>query len=121
MEEKQIREYLNKYSITSKNLLAEHIQQLKRNTKPNIELISELVYVLEDEVNVFFNNTPKPNTTSYNFTFDLDKVKGCPKGGLQCFCDGSCHEKKSLDFKADSTFLPKYRQADLSEMLQKNI
>lgn len=53
MSEQQIKEYLKKYSITSKELLASHIEELKRNTKPNAKLISELVYVLADEKSVF--------------------------------------------------------------------
>lgn len=53
MSEEQIKEYLEKYNITSKELLAIHIEQLKKNTKPNIRLISELFYVLEDENSVF--------------------------------------------------------------------
>lgn len=53
MTEEQITEYLSKYVITSKELLAEHILQLKRNTYPNVGLISELVHVLEDEFSVF--------------------------------------------------------------------
>ena len=123
MTEEQIKEYLDKYSLNTKDLLANHIMHLKRNTKPNTRLISELVYVLVDEENLFFNifsakkdkilggykkptvkssstryEFPKEETrTSYNVIFDLNKVQGCPKGGLQCFCDGSCHEKKSFD------------------------
>lgn len=126
MTEEQIKEYLNKYGLNTKDLLANHIMHLKRNTKPNTGLISELVYVLEDEGNLFFNifsakkdkilggykkptvktnstryEFPKEEThTSYNAIFDLNKVQGCPKGGLQCFCDGSCHEKRSLDYSA---------------------
>lgn len=48
MTKKQIIDYLKKYSINSKEELAFHIQELKSNTTPNIALISELVYVLED-------------------------------------------------------------------------
>jgi hypothetical protein len=55
MTEQQIKDYLKKYSLTTKEKLAEHIAQLKRNTKPNLELISELNYVLVDEENLFFN------------------------------------------------------------------
>jgi hypothetical protein len=55
MTETQIKEYLNKYSLTTKEKLAEHITQLKRNTKPNLELVSEINYVLVDEENLFFN------------------------------------------------------------------
>lgn len=48
MTNEQINEYLVKYKISSKEDLANHIQELKRNTIPNTRLISELVYVLED-------------------------------------------------------------------------
>ena len=48
MTEQQIKDYLEKYSLTTKEKLAEHITQLKRNTKPNLELVSELNYVLVD-------------------------------------------------------------------------
>ena len=52
MTTEQITEYLNKYSITSRELLAEHILQLKRNTYPNVELISELVWYLNEKFSV---------------------------------------------------------------------
>ena len=45
----QIKEYLQKFRITSKEQLATHIEELKRNTVPNTKLIRELVYVLEDD------------------------------------------------------------------------
>lgn len=45
----QIKEYLEKYNIKNKENLASHIEELKRNTVPNTKLISELVYVLEDD------------------------------------------------------------------------
>jgi hypothetical protein len=53
MTEQQITDYLKKYNINSKEQLAVHILELKRNTRPNVGLISELVYVLEDENSVF--------------------------------------------------------------------
>ena len=55
MTNEQIKDYLEKYSLTTKEKLAQHILELKRNTKPNLELISELNYVLVDEENLFFN------------------------------------------------------------------
>lgn len=109
MTGEQIKEYLDKYSLNTKDLLANHIIHLKRNTKPNTELISELSYVLLDEEKVFFSVLPtKINSTrhksrgrdTHSVLFDLERVKSCPKGGLQCFCDGSCHEKRSLDYSA---------------------
>lgn len=45
----QIKEYLEKYNIKNKEDLVKHIEELKRNTIPNTKLISELVYVLEDD------------------------------------------------------------------------
>ena len=59
METARIAEYLNKYSITTKELLAEHILQLKRNTYPNVELISELVCILNDKFSVLNSFYPK--------------------------------------------------------------
>lgn len=109
MTGEQIKEYLDKYGLNTKDLLANHIVQLKSNTKPNTWLISELSYVLLDEENVFFSIFPtKINSTrhksrggdTHSVLFDLERVKSCPKGGLQCFCDGSCHEKRSLDYSA---------------------
>ena len=55
MTNEQIKDYLNKYSLTSKEKLAQHIIELKHNTKPNTALISELSYALIDEENLFFN------------------------------------------------------------------
>lgn len=52
MTEQQIKEYLQKYNITSKELLSTHIEELKRNTIPNLRLISELVFISEDS---FYN------------------------------------------------------------------
>lgn len=49
IDKEQIKEYLQKFRITNKEQLATHIEELKRNTVPNTELISELVYVLEDD------------------------------------------------------------------------
>lgn len=60
MSEKQIKDYLEKYNITSKELLAKHIEELKRNTKPNTKLISELVWVLEDFFFSFFERSSCP-------------------------------------------------------------
>ena len=63
MTVEQITEYLSKYVITSKELLVEHILQLKRNTYPNVGLISELVYVIEDEFSVLNSFSAKTNKT----------------------------------------------------------
>ena len=48
MTTEQITDYLDKYVIKSEGGLATHIDKLKRNTHPNLSLISELAYVLED-------------------------------------------------------------------------
>lgn len=61
MSEQQIKEYLQKYNITSKELLASHIEELKRNTKPNTKLISELVWVLNDFFFSFFERSSCPD------------------------------------------------------------
>jgi len=84
MTETQIKEYLNKYSLTTKEKLAEHIEQLKRNTNLNLELISELAFVLADEENLFFNvfggQSPLMKcgekwTPDYVTTLHADKIK----------------------------------------------
>lgn len=54
MSEQQIKDYLEKYRIKSAPQLADHIGELKRNTIPNVVLISELVYILEDDSSFFF-------------------------------------------------------------------
>lgn len=70
---KQITEYLNKYRLINKKLLANHILELKRNTIPNTPLISNLVWALED--NSFFplrieEEENKPKEIKSN-TFDI--------------------------------------------------
>lgn len=55
MSEEQIKDYLQRYEIKSEDGLANHILQLKTNTFPNIKLISELVWVLEDKESVFYS------------------------------------------------------------------
>lgn len=65
MDTQQIADYLEKYNIKSKEQLASHIRDLKKNTFPKIGLISELVWVLEDE-NSFFSS------------FSAEKVKKEP-------------------------------------------
>jgi hypothetical protein len=44
----QIKDYLQKYRITSPNQLSTHIEQLENNTRPNKTLIFELYNYLED-------------------------------------------------------------------------
>ena len=55
MDDNQIKDYLQRYEIKSEDGLANHILQLKTNTFPNIKLISELVWVLEDKESVFYS------------------------------------------------------------------
>ena len=40
MTETQIKDYLKKYRINSEEQLAKHIEELKRNTIPNNEIIA---------------------------------------------------------------------------------
>ena len=44
--EHSVEEYLNKQGIEEFDKLAQHIMELKRNTKPNVALISELADIL---------------------------------------------------------------------------
>jgi hypothetical protein len=48
MTTEQIKDYLQKYRITSPNQLSTHIEQLENNTRPNKTLIFELYNYLED-------------------------------------------------------------------------
>ena len=75
MTTEQITEYLNKYSITSRDLLAEHILQLKRNTYPNVELISELVCILNDKLSVFKSFSAKIEREYKHKDFILDETR----------------------------------------------
>ena len=88
MKKEQISVYLDKHNLMSKVSLANHILELKRNTNPDVAFISKLVYLLENSKDVSFTSLMSQT---------MNKIKNCPKGGLQCFCDGSCNEKKSLD------------------------
>jgi hypothetical protein len=45
----QIKEYLSKYRITSKEMLEKHIEELSRNTTVDKDLVFMLVSVLDDE------------------------------------------------------------------------
>ena len=102
MTETQIKDYLKKYRIDSEESLAKHIEELKRNTKPNNEIIFTLVDLLLNEKSVllsfFRENSKERGETAYIRTvtpFFLDEMLG--KCSTQCFCDGSCkkpQEKK---------------------------
>lgn len=102
MTDTQIKDYLKKYRIDSEEQLAKHIEELKRNTKPNNEIIFPLVDLLLNEKSVllsfFRENFKEREETVYVRTvtpFFLDEMLG--KCSSQCFCDGSCkkpQEKK---------------------------
>ena len=95
MTNTQIKDYLKKYRIDSEESLAKHIEELKRGTKPNNEIIFPLVDLLLNEKSVllsFFRENKKQETITPLF---LDEMLG--KCSSQCFCDGSCkklQEKK---------------------------
>ena len=102
MTNEQIKDYLKKYRIDSEEQLAKHIEELKRNTKPNNEIIFPLVDLLLNEkavlLSFFRENSKERGETAYVRTvtpFFLDEMLG--KCSTQCFCDGSCkkpQEKK---------------------------
>lgn len=81
MSEQQIKDYLKKFAIFTKEDLATHIEQLKRNTKPNTRLISELVWVLDD---FYFNFLPTEKTEKpqKNLNNHISEVLDIP-----CFLD----------------------------------
>jgi hypothetical protein len=92
MTNEQIKDYLKKYRIDSEEQLAKHIEELKRNTIPNNEIIFPLVDLLVNEKAVllsFFAENKKQEIFTRTITpFFLDEVLG--KCSTQCFCDGSC-------------------------------
>ena len=108
-----------KYFVRGKEVSKEEYQ----NCKPNGYscFLGNEIHLSDLAEGLFHHNTTLKNDISYNVTSDLNKVRGCPKGGLQCFCDGSCHEKKPLDFEINSKELPKVAPADLSKMLSRSI
>ena len=62
MTNEQIKNYLEKYRIDSEESLAKHIEELKRNTIPNNEIIFPLVDMLVNEksvLNSFFAENKK--------------------------------------------------------------
>lgn len=96
MIQEQIKDYLKKYRIDSEEQLAKHIEELKRNTKPNNEIIFPLVEMLLNEksvLNSFFSENKKQEMFTRTVTpFFLDEMLG--KCSTQCFCDGSCKKPK---------------------------
>lgn len=99
MTNEQIKNYLKKYRIDSEEQLAKHIEELKRNTIPNNEIIFPLVDLLVNKkavLNSFFAENKKQEMFTRTVTpFFLDEMLG--KCSTQCFCDGSC--KKSQEKK----------------------
>ena len=69
MTNEQIKDYLKKYRIDSEEQLAKHIEELKRNTKPNNEIIFPLVDLLLNEKSVllsfFRENSKERGETAY--------------------------------------------------------
>ena len=81
MTDTQIKDYLKKYRIDSEESLAKHIEELKRNTIPNNEIIFPLVEMLVNEKSVllsfFRENSKERGETAYIRTvtpFFLDEA-----------------------------------------------
>lgn len=117
MTTEQITEYLNKYSITTKELLAEHILQLKRNTYPNVELISSLVCILYDKFSVFNSFSPKTNKTKEEIlhTICMEQVDKLLEKEYMVFNDFI--DKKSISFMPDGTYYYKGKEITNKQML----
>ena len=90
MTEQQIKDYLQKYKITSEELLANHIEQLKRNTVVNNELIFPLVEMMLNNKSVllsFFREIKKEETAP----FFLDEVVGAHTSTIHKSREGETH------------------------------
>ena len=78
MTHEQIKDYLKKYRIDSEEQLAKHIEELKKNTIPNNEIIFPLVDMLANEkavLNSFFAENKKQEMFTRTVTpFFLDEV-----------------------------------------------
>ncbi len=80
MTNTQIKDYLKKYRIDSEESLAKHIEELKRNTIPNNEIIFPLVDLLLNEKSVllsFFRENSKERgetVTKTTTPFFLDEA-----------------------------------------------
>ena len=78
MTDTQIKDYLKKYRIASEEQLAKHIEELKRNTIPNNEIIFPLVEMLVNEksvLNSFFRKNSKETAYTRTVTpFFLDEA-----------------------------------------------
>ncbi len=55
MDDNQIKDYLQRHGIKSVDGLVSHIEELKKNTIPKTDLISELVWILHDKESVFYS------------------------------------------------------------------
>ena len=77
MDKKQIEEYLAKYNIANKEQLSLHIEQLRRNTSPNVRLINELEWIMADgyfgEEKPYFTTTV--TSVSQFFSAEKERVK----------------------------------------------
>lgn len=69
----QIKEYLEKYKITSKEMLEKHIEELSRNTTVDKDLVFMLVSVLDDEelLSNLFSREKENNKQEINRINDL--------------------------------------------------
>ena len=86
MTNEQIKDYLKKYRIDSEEQLAKHIEELKRGTKPNNEIIFPLVDLLLNEksvLNSFFAENKKQEMFIITLTpFFLDEMLEAPLGSF---------------------------------------
>ena len=122
MSEEQIKDYLQRYEIKSEDGLANHILQLKTNTFPNIKLISELVWVLEDKESVF-----------YSFLVDIKELDKAFEGLLGTtpskeFYNAFKQTTSSptfmdevLDSNTTVTEVPNFNLIDIEQILPKHI
>lgn len=121
MTEKQIKDYLQKYKIASEEQLANHIEELKRNTIVNNELIFPLVGMLVNNKSVlltFFrenleNKSLNDSTQgSIYVPFHLDEILEkieTEKGNSTRHKsrNGETHEKQYAPFLTQCRTLPK--------------
>ena len=86
MTDTQIKDYLKKYRIDSEEQLAKYIEELKRGTKPNNEIIFPLVDLLLNEksvLNSFFAENKKQEMFTRTVTpFFLDEMLEAPLGSF---------------------------------------
>ena len=81
-----MNEYLEKHKLKTKEDIAQHIIELKRNTYPNLELISSLCFYLFDGENLSFvsDTIPIYNMEDY-FLLDLQNRKNNKEGNRDPF------------------------------------